>query len=91
MCRFENGVGSGVELEKTFDVSGTGSYVVTLDYIAIDSWDCEAGYVYVNDDLCWSNTCIRGNEGEEQCGTESENWTENAFQVSCNVIITVHT
>jgi len=58
--------GINTDITKTFEVNA-GRYQVQLDFISIDTWDGESGYVSLNGVQCWTNTFSHGT-GTDVCG-----------------------
>merc|ERR1712159_145709 len=62
-------------IKKTFKNLPAGKYKISLQFIKIDSWDNEYGYVEVNGKRCWSKRMV-ASSGKQTCGQKHGNWHE---------------
>ena len=76
--------GGGAEITKTITNLVAGWYHLSLDFLKLDSWDNEHGYVYVNGHQCWSKS-FNYNEGGNACGDAQ--YGEVSTHVTCNILI----
>ena len=85
VCGGHGQKGSGAEITKTItNLVAGGTYRLTLDFLKLDSWDNENGYVYVNGHQCWSKS-YNYNEGGNACGDAQ--WGEVSTHVTCSDIL----
>merc|ERR1712025_1512723 len=70
------------DIKKTFKNLPAGKYQISLDFIKIDSWDNEYGYVQVNGKTCWSKRMV-ASSGKQTCGQKHGNWHEERIPVKC--------
>jgi hypothetical protein len=84
------GLGAGKSLEKTYDLSRQPRHtmvILSLRFLKIDSWDGEAGVVYIDGSQVWKSQSLNFQDdddvgGGRQCGSEaSPHWTERAVEV----------
>jgi len=81
------GVAGGNEYaQKTFSALPSHTYLlVQLEFFAIDSWDWEYAYVYVDGIEVWRKSFIY-DQGTQQCGTNHENYQEQKVDVEITVV-----
>ena len=61
--------GKGAVIEKTFTGLKAGEYLLTFDFIKIDTWDSEQATMTSNGIRCWSSEKFSASSGpSSQCG-----------------------
>ena len=58
----------GVWRPKRLDDLLPGEYYLSFDFLHIDSWDGEEGYLLYNDKMIWSRAHYSGNATRNICG-----------------------
>merc|ERR1711871_994006 len=101
ICGGYNETGKGYSMTKTFrNLRRWRSYTLTLDFIAIDSWNGERASVYVNGRKCrwivndkyiywprfrWSGSSLGQTNRAQVCG--SSKWPDQKVRLSCTTRI----
>ena len=82
--------GKDATIEKTFTglVAGT-IYDLTLDLLAVDSWDGEVAKISINGVACWTSRKIYWRKGNDVCGTGSNKiWKDSKVSAKCSTKVT---